>query len=137
MNAKELAAKLNGREYGKEITKEEETLAKLNNLIVAFGYSDDNLELRGAVYDELSAYEGTVATIDADELEVMPGEDDDGYCEKCHKRARKITITAEWSPSNLNCSWNIFSDAEYETFDIMEDGELFCRGAVISVSKQS
>jgi hypothetical protein len=44
MNAKELAKLLNGREYRKEITKEEIQKAKENNLVIIFGYSDDNLE---------------------------------------------------------------------------------------------
>lgn len=55
MNAKEFAAMLNGREYRREITKAEEKEAKAAGLIVAFGASDDNLELRGAVDDEIGA----------------------------------------------------------------------------------
>lgn len=137
MNAKELAAQLNGREYLKEITKEEEALAKLNNLIVAFGYSDDNLELRGAVYDEVGAWEGKTITIDADDLSVFPCKDDDDFCEKCFDRARKIVIDAEWSPKDIESSWRITSDAPFEPFNIFEDGELFCVGAVITVAKQS
>lgn len=138
MNAKELAAILNGREYGNEITKEEESLAKLNNLIVAFGYSDDNLELRGALYDEVGAYDGTTITIDADDLTVFPCKDDEDFCEKCFNRARKVVIDAEWCQKDIETSWRITSDAPFEPFNIFDDGELFCCGAVIDVSvKQS
>ena len=41
MTAKELAELLNGREYGNEITSDEEKLAKESGLVVVFGYSDD------------------------------------------------------------------------------------------------
>ena len=47
----QLAETLNGNEIGNEITKEQEQQAKENGLVVVFGYSDDNMELRGALYD--------------------------------------------------------------------------------------
>lgn len=52
MTLKEFAKMLDGREYGGEITKEEEALAKELGFVVVFGYSDDNAELRGAIDDE-------------------------------------------------------------------------------------
>ena len=51
MTKEELAAMLNGREYGKEITKAEEEKAKANGLVVIYGYSDDNVELRRHLVD--------------------------------------------------------------------------------------
>lgn len=39
MTPQEFAALLNGREYGEEITREEEALAKAHGLVVVFGYS--------------------------------------------------------------------------------------------------
>ena len=41
MNAKELAAKLNGREYLREITAEEAAQAKSAGLVVVHGGSDE------------------------------------------------------------------------------------------------
>ncbi len=61
MSPQELATKLNGREYGNETSVQLERTAKENNLVIAFGYSDDNLELRGAIRDEYGAYDGTTA----------------------------------------------------------------------------
>ena len=55
MTAKELAEKLNGREYGNDITDEEATAAKKAGLLVIYGYSDDNIEFRGIIYDERGA----------------------------------------------------------------------------------
>ncbi len=57
MNAKQLAAQLNGREYGSEITKEEEAAAKKAGLVVVYGASDDLVELRGAIEEEVGAYD--------------------------------------------------------------------------------
>lgn len=129
MNAKEFAAMLNGREYRREITKAEEKEAKAAGLIVAFGASDDNLELRGAVDDEIGAYDGGAATIFTDTLEVSR---EDG-CKECRKRAPNFTIEAEWSPKVPAASWLITASVPFEPFDIMEDGSLFCRGAVITL----
>lgn len=52
MTAKQLAARLDGREYLKEITPEEEREAEANGLVVVYGYSDDNVELAGSYYVE-------------------------------------------------------------------------------------
>ena len=57
MTAKELAEMLSGREYGMEITKEEERQAAAAKLVVVYGYSDDNVEFRGAIDEEIGAYE--------------------------------------------------------------------------------
>ena len=37
---------------------EEERLAKENGLVVVFGYSDDNIELRGAINNEAGCFDG-------------------------------------------------------------------------------
>lgn len=49
MIAKEFADLLSGRDYMNEITRGEEEQAKAAGLVVVFGYSDDNMELRGAI----------------------------------------------------------------------------------------
>jgi hypothetical protein len=52
MTKEELAAILNDREYGAEITEIEAKLAKKDGLVVVFGHSDDCVEFRGAIEDE-------------------------------------------------------------------------------------
>ncbi len=47
----QLASRLTGREYGDEITEEEEAEAKASGLFVIFGASDDLCEIRLAVID--------------------------------------------------------------------------------------
>lgn len=59
MTAKELAEMLSGRKYGMEITSEEARAAKDAGLVVVYGYSDDNVEFRGAIDEEVGAYEDT------------------------------------------------------------------------------
>ena len=130
MDAKELAAQLNGREYGNEITKAEAHQAEHARLIVAFGASDDNLELRGAMDDELSAYDGAKVTIRLDSLKVV----ESGICSECGSKSPVFGIRAQWAPTDLDASWLITaSGLPFEPFDIMEDGSLFCRGAVITL----
>ena len=82
--AKSFAALLNGRQYLDELTKDEEAIAKDNNLVICFGQSDDLLEFRGAIDDELNAYNGAEVYINKAEgvkgspFDIM--EDDDLYC---------------------------------------------------------
>ena len=63
MTAKELSEMLSGRKYGMEITSVEFDRAADAGLVVVYGYSDDNIELAGAIDDEVGAYEGTTIYI--------------------------------------------------------------------------
>ena len=60
----DLAQLLNENEYGYELHNENniniEALCKEKNWIVVFPYSDDNVELRGAIDDEIGAWDGTI-----------------------------------------------------------------------------
>lgn len=73
MTAKEMAELLNGREYGNEITSDEEKLAKESGLVVVFGYSDDNCEFRGAIDDEVGCYCGGEIHLTKDGIIELPG----------------------------------------------------------------
>lgn len=113
MTLKEFAKMLDGREYGHEITKEEETLAKELGFVVVFGYSDDNAELCGAINDEIGCYDGGVL-----EHEDLPGQ-----------------IYADWCPETVDCAWAYRTDIPHEKFCIYEDGELYCVGIVFAINK--
>ena len=132
MNISELAKKLDGREYGSEITNEEAAEAKEAGLVVVFGYSDDNIEFRGAIDDEFGCYDGGCALIDSTGL-LEPCEDRCKYY-KAAAAAAKI-IEAKWDSDGY--SWYIASpDLEvYGVFDITEDGEKYCRGIVFEIKK--
>jgi hypothetical protein len=130
MTKEELAGMLDGREYGDEITDSEETEAKESELVVVFGYSDDNVELRGAINEEVGAWEGTTLHIDKKGILQTDCENED-----CPYFAEKLkdakTIKAIWSC--LGYSWIYETDIPHATFEIMEDGEKYCRGIVFSL----
>lgn len=129
-----LAALLNGRDMGKEINQAEDNRAKDAGLVVIFGYSDDNVELRGAIRDEVGAYEGTTLYFSKGGL--VPDLSND-ECDRCRERFREeskrcATVDANWNDAGKPC-WSYKTTLPHATFDIMEDGEVFCRGIVIDV----
>lgn len=113
MTLKEFAQMLNGREYGHEIHKEEEALAKELGFVVVFGYSDDNAELRGAIDDEIDCFDG-------------------GKLE--HKDLPDV-IYAKWCDRETNYAWSYKTSIPHETFCIYEDGEYWCLGIVCDINK--
>lgn len=133
MKKEELAKKLHGREYMSEITKAEAAEAKASGLVVAFGASDDLLEFRGAIDDEIGAYNGTVMAITPEGLLVNQCTDENcPYFAKISK-ATKETVTAIWANEGDEYSWRIESTLPFAPFDIMEDGEKYCRGIVFKM----
>lgn len=129
MNAKELAEKLNGRNAGDEITKEEAEQAMINNLVVIYGASDDLIEIDGIINDEVCIYGGgDVLFLDGD---LLRPECDDDCCPHEEKRAeRAVSIKAKFD----NTGWSFDCPFECSTFDIFEDGEIFCKGIVFDRS---
>lgn len=113
MTLKEFAKMLDGRSYGNEITKEEETIAKEHGFVVVFGYSDDNAELRGVIDDEIGCFNGGCI-----EHEELPG-----------------VIYANWCPEDIDCSWAYGTSIPHESFHILEGEDLYCVGIVCDISK--
>lgn len=142
MTKEELAERLNGREYGNEITVQEEKIAKESGLVAVFGGSDDLCEFRGAIYDEFGAYNGGEFAIN-EKGQIVPTEiedRDEDVLDRYHvtdtvKRmiASAVMIRAKWSDGR-GYSWVIETDIPHATFDILEDGEKFCRGIVFSMA---
>lgn len=127
MTAKEAAALLDGREYRKEITRDEEAVLKSAGLVAAFGASDDLMEFRGAWRDEAGTYGGN--TVYVNSAGMLYSECDDECCpyfERAKLNARKIE--AVWDEDGF--SWLYVTDIPHETFVIMDDGETYCRGIV-------
>lgn len=113
MTLNEFAKMLDGREYLNEIKKEEEALAKELGFVVVFGYSDDNAELRGAIYDEIGCFDG-------------------GKLE--HKDLPDV-IYAKWFDREANVPWSYKTSIPHETFKIYEDGDYWCIGIVCDINK--
>jgi len=142
MSKESFAATLNGREYGDEITEAEETMAFANGLLVVFGYSDDNVELRGAVRDEIGMYDGGRFSMTSEGavmllLEDMAPTEKEEAREYFRKDALpRISVDCVWSPSDEpSLSWRYSTTAPHATFDVMEDGEVYCRGIVIDLKE--
>ena len=128
-----LAARLNNRGYLSEMTKDEEKDAKAANLVVVFGYSDDNIEFRGAVNDELGCWCGGSSNhrdfYISREGFVRANEDD-----KPLNATGERLIRAFWCDFSTGASWSYQTNIPHETFNIYEDGELFCIGMVFSLN---
>lgn len=136
----EFAARLTGREYLSEITKEEKAIAKAAGLVVMFGCSDDNVDICGAVDGEAYGIDGATVRMtphgplpDWDSLDKEDEDDVEAYFVK--KMAGFREIEAEWSPKDEpSLSWRFKTEIPHATFDVMEDGEVFCRGIVFRLA---
>lgn len=129
MNVKELAALLHGREYGSEITKAEEDQAKVSGLVVVFGASDDLMEWRGVIHDEIGG-PGTAHLTSAGLLT----NDCDNYECPHFELQKKAAATIHAVFDRDGYSWVYDTEIQHATFDIMEDGETYCRGIVFALA---
>lgn len=147
MTKEQLAELLNGNEYCDEITKEQERVAKDNNLLVLFGYSDDLLEMRGAIRDEVGAYNGGDYALVLDGELYADEEEENTYHKAIGNKVLPISdeydnddnprlIRAEWCPEDRpDLSWCIFSNMPHASFIIKEDGKPYCEGIVIDLDQ--
>lgn len=146
MTINKFAEMLNGREYGAELSKEDEKLADDLGFIVVIGCSDDLIELYGAMREEGDVYNGGTVHLTKEGLCFDDYDDARGcadgrkicpYAERCANgtiNKKCSSITAVWCPDDLNCSWKYETDIPHATFDIFEDGELYCRGIVFEAN---
>lgn len=132
MDRSKLADYLDGREYTNEIDTATELEAKRYGLVVVFGASDDLMEFRGAINDEIGCYESCIAYFRNGQL--LTNDCDDEDCP--HFQALKVG--APWV-QGLWChepdiSWTFKTEIPHSTFNIMEDGKVYCRGIVFHLS---
>mgnify|MGYP001592820246 CR=1 FL=1 len=143
MTKEELAARLHGRAMMKEITPEEEARALSSGLVVVFGYSDDNVEFRGAIQDEIGCYSGGEVVL-CEDGSVFHGWDQvdhtsedaaEEYFER--KQMRHTTLKCLWCDGGAEAcgySWTYQIDVPHASFDILEEGRPFCRGIVFEIA---
>ena len=136
-----LAARLTGREAGHEITRDEEAEAKAAGLLVVFGYSDDNLELRGALHDEVGCYASNRPV----EVIITAGGvlEEWGFDGKDQKNAfewfrrenlPRATVRAFFGVGSSAFTWSYEVDVPHATFEIFDGDEKFCFGVVLAVA---
>jgi len=144
MTPQDLADMINGRQYGDEVTKEEQRLAKEHGLVVVFGYSDDNVEFRGSIHDETGAYDDKGKALkltragklleepDRDEREVL---EKFGVLEQVLNGTDTASVRVWWCREENGPCWTFEADFPHATFDVKDDGldALFCRGLVFKL----
>lgn len=129
MTKEELAARLDGRQYGSEISEPESDLAKRNGLVVVYGASDDLMEFEGAIHDEVGANNGA-------KVYVTPSGIFEGCKCKCvysqDAREKAALIKALWAKGDY--SWQYETAIPHATFEVVEGDEKYCRGIVFHIS---
>ncbi len=128
MDIQEFANMLDGRDYGKEITKDEEKQAKELGFVVVFGASDDLAEFRGAMHEEADCLEGAEILLDKNGL-FQDCECNCNHSEKAKGNCK--SIKAFWCKNGF--SWTYATDIPHATFDILEDEEKYCKGIVFEI----
>lgn len=138
MDAKELAALLNGCEYRDEITREVEAQAKDDGLVVVFGASDDLIEFRGAIHDEAGRYDGGTVRVDSKgmipDFDSIDEDDKDALRDYFQREAGGKVIEALWCAEG-GYSWTYKTDIPHATFEVVEDGDPYCRGIVFALAE--
>lgn len=123
----ELAELLDGREYGHEVKEMDLKYAKENGAVIVFGASDDLIIFAGAITDGSDCYEGSV--IPFNRSGVIDCECDSMNCPYFNGiKDGASAVVACWDSGEY--SWTYETDIPHETFEILEDGEKYCRGIV-------
>jgi len=131
MNAKEAAQQLDGSEYRREGSSELFAAMKAAGLVAVFGASDDLMEMRGAVEEEVGAWKGVVVYITPAGLLENDCESDE--CPHFAKLQMAATpIRAKWDDGGF--SWRYETQIPCERFVVKEDGEPYCEGIVFALA---
>lgn len=127
---KEWVEKLNGREYGSELTASEAAELKAAGLVVVFGASDDLSIFEGAINDDVGSYDGNDIYVNASGT-IANNEDETFDSFDINEHPDFALIVARWDCDGY--SWVYETDIPHESFDILEDGEPYCKGIVFDI----
>lgn len=133
MNREELAKMLDGSEYPLRIDKNFEEEIKYYGFVVVFGASDDLMEFRGEINDELDAYEGQTAFLTSNGLLVNECAEGDSCPYFQEKKKAATAIKALWCKED-NLSWTYETEIPHDTFIIKEGEDSYCRGIVFNLT---
>lgn len=127
----EIAASITGCQYRSEVSKELHAKALAAGVVIVYGASDDLMEFDGAISDEIGAYDGTTAYLTSSGL--LENECDDDECPHFERLKEKAaTIEAVWGKDGY--SWQYKTAIPHVTFDVMEDGDTYCKGIVFNLA---
>lgn len=133
MNIKEFAKMLDGRQYRSEMIEVEEIKAKQLGYVIVFGASDDLMEFRGAIYDEVGCFGGGTAYLNKDGLL----EECECQCKYYRQRLKDAyEITAHWCHEDADgFTWSYETEFQHETFRIFEGDDKYCLGIVFDINE--
>ena len=138
MTKEDLAAALDGVDIGGAISRKMAEAARKAGLVIVHGASDDLMEFRGAIEDEIGAREGATAIVDAEGLipdfEDVDKDDKDALRAYFRREGGGRKIEAVWYETGDGPAWTYETDIPHATFTIMEDGEVWCRGIVFALA---
>lgn len=146
LNLKTAAQLFNNSQYPLRLEYHQIETLKKAGLALVFGESDDLIEVVGAIQDETGAYEGgefylgstgwlLISEVGTLQCDVDTIED----AKKLVKEYdRSLKIKAEWDKDGYSWIISISGNVEvpHAVFDILEDGEKFCRAIVVQVPQQ-
>jgi len=135
MDIKEAAARLDGSEYREEGDRDLWRELREARLVAICGASDDLAELRGAVDDEMGT---DVILFDRNGLMQNECDDDDcPYWKKLKGAAHVARVVPIWDDGQEveghSWPWRYDTTIPHATFKVMEDGDPYCLGIVISL----
>ncbi|GHU64575.1 hypothetical protein FACS189447_01700 [Spirochaetia bacterium] len=137
MQIKEWAKRLDGIEYPANELDSLNAELKVDGIIAVFGHSDDLMEFRGVINYEEGAWEGVEVLISSREKGTVFIFDEEENRDSAEFNRAQIDamqkIKAVWAPEDIEASWKIETDIPHETFNIIEDEELFCQAILIHI----
>lgn len=118
MNTKEWAEKLNNIEYPADEIWDMRKQFEEDGVVVVYGASDDLIEFEGAIQDEGDCYNDKVFYINKEGLTTSYSKN---YVKVTHPHDGTVQFNYE---TNIPCEW----------FNVVEDGELYCKGFVFNIN---
>lgn len=118
MNTKEWAEKLNNIEYPADEIWNMRKQFEEDGVVVVYGASDDLIEFEGVIQDEGDCYNDKVFYLNKEGLTTSYRKN---YVKVTHPHDGTVQFNYE---TNIPCEW----------FNVVEDGELYCKGFVFNIN---
>lgn len=122
---------LNDVERGREYLGEVKDFAEENGMVIIFGYSDDVMVVRGAINETFGAFKGTTVYFAPDGRVLTADENEEDRSET--KTLPFVKAVKGTMVDGEDVMWNFETSLPCKRFHVMDDGELFCVGIVISL----
>ena len=131
MTVRDAVQALHGCEYRQEGSRELFKRMKAAGLVAVFGGSDDLIYFAGAEDDELDAGDGSLFPFTSAGL--VRNDCDNDACPYFGAAKRDAVTIVAYFGRNYT-TWSYETDIPHETFDVLEDDEVYCRGLVFALA---